>query len=148
MAEQLQPPAQIDEPPAGGPDRRTIVLPEVGDGLEVRSQPPGQPHQLDVALRLALQPPARRHLVDVAVDIELQQQTRMVARPARRLRNHAREPQRAKIERLDKRLDHPNRVLIRHVVVQELRKQHALPAIFTLDEPLHRQPHGYVVGQA
>ena len=69
-------PAQSDELPAGRPDRRAIVLPEVGDGLEVRRQAPRQPHHLDVALRLALQPPARRDLVDVAVDVDLQQQRR------------------------------------------------------------------------
>jgi len=50
VAEQVQLPAQIDEPATGGPDRRAVVLPEVGDGLEVRRQPSGQPHQLDVAL--------------------------------------------------------------------------------------------------
>jgi hypothetical protein len=47
MAEQVQSPAQIDEPAAGRPDRRAVVLPEVGDGLEVGSQPSGQPHLKD-----------------------------------------------------------------------------------------------------
>jgi hypothetical protein len=54
-------PAQQDEVRAGGLDRRAVVLAEVGDGLVVRRELAGQPHQLDVALRLALQPAARLH---------------------------------------------------------------------------------------
>jgi len=58
MGEQVQPPAQRDELPTRRPDRRAIVLSEVRDGLEVRRQPPSQPHHFDVALRLPLQPAA------------------------------------------------------------------------------------------
>ena len=73
----------------------SVVLAKVGDGLEVRRQPPGQPHHLDVAPSLPLQPPARRDLVEVAVDVELQHQARMVARPTRRRRpQHPRTPAR------------------------------------------------------
>lgn len=39
---------------------------EVGDSLEVRYQLAGQPHELDIATRLALQLPARRQLMQVA----------------------------------------------------------------------------------
>jgi hypothetical protein len=59
VSEQVQSPAQLDKPVAGGTGRRTVVLPEVGDGLEVGSQPSAQLHQLDVALGLSLQPAAR-----------------------------------------------------------------------------------------
>ena len=99
MGEQIQLPAQRDELAARRPDRRAVVLPEVGDGLEVRRQAPGQPHQLDVALRLPLQPPARGDLVDVAVDVDLQQHRRVVGRPARRLRKRTIKPQRARSSR-------------------------------------------------
>src|ERR1700730_17954391 len=68
MGEQTQLSAQSDELAASPPDRRAIVLPEVRDGLEVRRQTPGQPHQLDIATGLTLQPAARRDLVDVAVN--------------------------------------------------------------------------------
>ena len=134
-------PAQIDELAAGRPDRRAVVLPEVGDGLEVRRQPPGQPHQLDVALGLPLQPPARRDLVDVAVDVDLQQQ-RPDDRPAARSPPASTpvEPQRPQVQLVDEHVDHPDRVLLRHVVIQILRKQNALPAILTLDEALHLTP--------
>ena len=39
-------------------DGSSVVFAEVGDGLEVRFQMAGQPHQFDVSLRLALQTPA------------------------------------------------------------------------------------------
>lgn len=53
--------AQHDEVGAGRLDRLAVVLPNVGDGLVVGRQLPRQPHQLDVALRLALEPTARLH---------------------------------------------------------------------------------------
>jgi hypothetical protein len=34
-----------------------IIAPEIGDGFEIRSQAPGQPHQLDIAVTFALKPP-------------------------------------------------------------------------------------------
>ena len=145
MAEQVQSPAQIDEPAAGGSDRRAVVLPEVGDGLEVGSQPSGQPHQLDVALSLPLQPAARGDLVDVAVDIDLQQHTWMIGWPSGRLGNHPLEPKRPQVQLLDEHVDHSDRVLLRHIVVQELGKQNALPAVPTFDEALHLQLRSSVV---
>ena len=51
--------AQNDELTAYIADRFTVVFSEVGDGLAVRFQTPGQPHQFDVPLRFALQAPAR-----------------------------------------------------------------------------------------
>ncbi len=76
-------------------DGLAIVAAEVGDGLEVGRKLAGQPHQLDVAARLALQPPARLHLVEIAVEIELQQRRRMIARPPRRRRARKAKPLRS-----------------------------------------------------
>ena len=56
--EQLQVPAQLHEAAADVADALAVVVAEVGNGLEVGRQSTGQPHQLDIALRLALQPPA------------------------------------------------------------------------------------------
>ena len=75
--------AQQDELAADLADGFAVVAAEVGDRLEVRRQPPGEPDQLDVALRFALQPTARRHAVQVAVDVDLQQRRRVIRRPAR-----------------------------------------------------------------
>src|SRR5207244_12832384 len=58
---------------------------KIGDSLEVRHQPPRQPHQLQVALRLPLQPSARLDPVQIPVDVDLQQRRRVIARSSRRL---------------------------------------------------------------
>jgi hypothetical protein len=58
LGEQIQPAAKLDELATYRPDRRAVVAAEVGDGLEVRRQASGQPHQLDIALRFPLQSPA------------------------------------------------------------------------------------------
>ena len=73
---------QLDELPAHSADRLAVVLPKVGDRLEVRHQSAGEPDQLDVALGLTLQPPARLDAVEVPVDVDLQQRRRVVRRPA------------------------------------------------------------------
>ena len=78
--------------PAGRPDRRAVVLPEVRNGLEVQRQALRQPHHLDVALALPLQPTGRSDLV-VAIDVDLQQRAGVIRRPSGRLGHNAREPQ-------------------------------------------------------
>jgi hypothetical protein len=80
MGEQIEPPAQRDELATGRPDRWTVVLSKVRDGLEVRHQSTGQPHLRNIALRLAFQPATRRDLADVAVDINLEQRAAVIGR--------------------------------------------------------------------
>src|SRR5207245_203417 len=67
--EQIEPPAQHDEFATDAADRLTVVPAEVGDGLEVRGQAPGQPHQLNVTLRLAFQAPTGLQAVEIPVDV-------------------------------------------------------------------------------
>ena len=73
-------------------DRSPAVLAEVGNRLVVRSEPAGQPHDLDIAPSLSLKPPARLNPIEIAVDVELQQDRRMIRRPARRLGSHSFNP--------------------------------------------------------
>ena len=105
----------------------------------------GQPHQLDVALGLPLQPAAGGDLVDVAVDIDLQQHARVIRRPSGRLRHDAREPKCPQVQLADEHVDHPDRVLLRDIVIQIFWKQDGLTAVLTLDEALHLRLRSSVV---
>ena len=69
-----------------------IVLPEIGDGFEIRYQTTRQPHHLDVALGLTLQAATGLNAIEVAVNINLQQSCGMIAGPASLLRDGALEP--------------------------------------------------------
>src|ERR1700730_9483076 len=100
---------------------------------------------LKAALGLPLQPAARGDLVDVAVDIVLEQHARMIGRAPGRLGNHPLEPKRPQVQLLDEHVDHSDRVLLRHIVVQELGKQNALPAVLAFNAALHRQLRSSVV---
>ena len=60
-----------------------------------------------------------------------------------RLRHDPRKPQHPKVKRVDERVDHPNRILLRDIVIQIFRKQDGLPTILTLDKTLHREPRSY-----
>ncbi|MDT4868107.1 hypothetical protein FQZ97_1030530 [compost metagenome] len=44
----------------------------------------------------------------------------------------------AKIEFIDKNIDHPYRVGVRHIVIQALGKQRVLTSMLSLDKTLHR----------
>jgi hypothetical protein len=57
---------------ADASDGLAVVFSDVSDGLEIRHQTTGKPHQLDVALDLALKAPARLNTVEIAVDVDLQ----------------------------------------------------------------------------
>jgi hypothetical protein len=62
---------------------------------------------------------------------------RVVGRPARRLGIDTAEPQGAKIQTLDKGLDHTNRIVLIDKIFKRFRKERFLAAIQTLDKPLH-----------
>jgi len=44
------------------------------------------------------------------------------------------------VKLVDEHVDHPNRVVLRYIVIQIFWKQDALPTILTLDEALHLKP--------
>jgi len=91
---------------------------EVGNGLEIGRQSTGQPHQLDVALRLSLPPPTRRDAIQITVDVELEQHPRVVRRaPADRWIS-ALETERLQVQLLDEGIDRPYRVVFADAVVQ------------------------------
>lgn len=71
------------ELPADAANGLAVVLAKVGDGFEVRSQSPGRPHQLEVALGLTLKAAAGLNPIQVAVDINLQQDRWVVGRTMR-----------------------------------------------------------------
>ena len=72
MSEESEPTAQPDELGAHRPDRRAACPSGSRHRLEVRGEPPDQPHQLDIALRFPFQPPARLHAVEIAVEVDQQ----------------------------------------------------------------------------
>src|SRR2546425_1734021 len=117
FAEQLKAPAQNHKLTADLTDSLAIVLPEIGDRLEIRHQAAGQPHQLDVALALPLQTPARLHPIEVSVDVNLQQRRRMVSWPSCRLRLYAAKPKPGKIKLIDKDVDRPDRIVLAQIVI-------------------------------
>ena len=141
-AEQVEPSAQDHELPEHGPEGGAVVASEVGDGLEVRLQAPDEPDHLDVAVRLGLQAPAGSHPVEVAVDVELQQVGRVVARPARGLRDDAGEAGPCEVQLVDEGLDEADRVVRADVVVHRLRQEQELRAVMSREMRHGRAYHG------
>jgi hypothetical protein len=64
----------------------------------------------------------------------------MIGRAARRLRHDARKSQRMQIQFVDEDVDHPHRIVLSHVIVEELGEQNALRSVFTLNKALHQEP--------
>lgn len=116
--EQAQLSAQNNELAAHGPDGGAIGLTEIGDRLEVGGQPPGQPHQFDVALGLTLKPPARLDPVQIPVKVDLEHRRRMIGWTPRISWRHSSKPQRLQIQRVDESLDRPTRIVLRHIIIK------------------------------
>lgn len=83
--ERMEAAAERHEGPADLADRGAVVLPEVGDRLEVLREPAGQPDQLEIAPTLTLQSPRRLDLVQIAVETDPQHEPRMIDGVAGRL---------------------------------------------------------------
>lgn len=137
IGEQPKPLAQNDELPADAADGLAILLAEIGNGLVIRRQSPGQPHQFDIPLCLSFQVPAGLNPIEIAVDVELEKNRRMVGRPPCGRRLDTVEPHLTKIEFIDKDIFDANRIRFGNVVVEHFRQQRALCPTLTLNESLH-----------
>jgi hypothetical protein len=118
---------------AGPHDRCTVVASKVRNRLEVRRQPAQKPHDLDIARTLALQPARRAHFVKVAIKIKLQQIPRIIGRPPYHCRHRPPEPEPPHVETVHKRVDHPNRRIRCHIVLNRRRQQRCLTTILALN---------------
>ncbi|MCY1233799.1 hypothetical protein D9M72_463560 [compost metagenome] len=137
LGEQLELTAHADEALADIADADAVVVTKVGDGLEVRSESAGEPHQLDVALGFAFQAPAGLDTVQVAVDVELEKHRRVVRRPTGSSGVRAFEAECLKIKFLDEGLDDSHRVVFADIVIKTFRQQRDLLSVFAFDESLH-----------
>lgn len=137
LGEQIELATQHDELPADIANGFAVVTPEVGNGFEVRSQSPGQPHQLEVALAFALQATAGLNAVEVAVDVDLQHHGRVIGRSPSYGRSDPIELQSRQIELLDEGFDHTDRVVFGDEVIQAFGKQADLRPARLFDESLH-----------
>src|SRR5712671_2336777 len=111
LRQQAHLPAQLDKSCANLPDRGTIVLAEVGDGLVIRREPSGQPHHLEIAAGLALETTARLHAVQIAVDVEFEQHTRTIRGPTDPCRVDPLKAEIAQIQCLNEHIDRANRIV-------------------------------------
>ena len=142
LGEQLELPAQLNEAGTGVADARAVVMPEVGDGLEVWRQPASKPHELDVALGFALQAPAGRDAVEVAVDVQLEQHAGVIGRTAGDSRRGTCEVQRREIQGIDEGVHGTHWVVFGNVVIQALGQQRDLLTVLDTDDVLVRLPDG------
>ncbi len=61
----------------------------------------------------------------------------MIGRPPGRFRHDPGKAHGAEVEFVDEDFDDPDRIVLRHVIIQALGKQCRLPAILALDKSLH-----------
>jgi len=130
--------AKLNEARTDLAEPQAVVLAEVRDRLVIRHEPAQQPHDFDIATGLSLQPPARLHPVKVAVDVKLQENRGMVRRPSGRRRVHPIEAHFRQIERIDKHVDHANRVAFVNEIIEAFGQQRRLPTIRLFNEATHQ----------
>ena len=130
--------AEIDGLTADPPDRRAVVLAEVGDGFDIGRQPTAEPDQFEIALGFPLQATAGLNAVETAVRVELEERRRVVAGAAGRFRVGSFGHQGEQIELPDENFDYPNRVVFGNILVKGIRQQRVLCPNRFFNESLHR----------
>src|SRR5690606_18922954 len=115
----------------------TVVAAEVRDGLEVRGEAAGQPHQLYIALAFALQPAAGLDAIEITVQVELQQHRGVIRRPTRCSRLCSIKTRADQVQLVDEDVHDPNGVVVCNEVIQALRQQRDLLPVLTFDVSRH-----------
>jgi len=77
--------------------------------------------------------------VEIAIHVDFQEHRRVIRGPAHVLRSDA-ETKTGKIELIDEKVDHPDRIVIRNIVFQLRRKHRSLTAIRPAYEAAHPIP--------
>src|SRR6266508_4273019 len=83
-AEELQLLTQQRKGTADLLDRLEVVFAKIGDRLEIRRELFEQPHQLNIASRLAFEQTRGAQSIEIAVDIQLEQISGMIGWAAKR----------------------------------------------------------------
>ena len=130
--------AELNELCASSTDGRTVVAPEICDGLVARHQSACQPHQFHIAPCLPLEPAAGRDPVQIAMD---EQPGRPVRAAAWRWK-----PSAARSSSSTKNIDNTNKIVFSYPVIQTLRKKCSLIPANTLDETRHVKLHNPMKG--
>src|SRR6266550_2662789 len=118
VGEEVQATTQDDKFFADLMNRLAVIFAKVGNGLEVRDQPTGEPNQFNIALRFPFQASARLNAVEVAINVDLEQCSGMVSRSTRYFGLHAVETQLLQIEFIDEDINDPDRIICRDVLVE------------------------------
>jgi hypothetical protein len=127
--EQFQLPAQHRELPVHRPQRLEVVLPEVGDGFEVRRQLAQQPDHFHVAMAFGLQQPRGANPMQIAVEIQFEQRRRIVGRTARGRALGLGKTQRVQIQRPDEGVQEAHGVFGGDVILQPFGEEQRLGAV-------------------
>jgi hypothetical protein len=64
----------------------------------------------------------------------------MISRPTSLLRHNTRKAQRFQVQFVNEDIDDADRIVFRHIIVEKLGEQNALPSVLTLDKALHQEP--------
>ena len=78
--------------------------------------------------------------IEVSVDVDLKQGRGMVGRAARRTWLHAAKTLLAEIKLINENVNHANRIVFVHILIQPLREQSTLVTVLAFDKARHRIP--------
>ena len=113
---------------------------EVRNRLVIRREPAQQPHNLDIASGFSFQPPARLNPIQISIDIKLQEDRRMIRRPTSCRRVHPSETHFGQIERINKYVNHADRVTSVNEIIEAFGQERRLSTIRLFNEAPHQPP--------
>ena len=114
--------AQYNELFADTADCLAVVLAKVGNGLEVRHQPTGQPHQFNVTSRFPLKTPAGLNAIQITVNVDLEENGRVIGRATGGCRIYPFESELAQIKLIHIYVNDTHRIGFGYIVVEHFRE--------------------------
>src|SRR5262249_41770735 len=94
-------------------------------------------------MALALEPPARLHAIEIAVDVELEVDRGVIPRPSDVQPLDRLEANFLKINPVNDRIDHANRITLAAPVIEPSRQQRQPPPTRLLNDPRHLSPRRF-----
>lgn len=128
-AEEIELAAEENELAMNRLERFEIILPEIGDGLEVGSEFAEEPDDFDIAMAFRFERAGRTDAMEIAVEIELEQRGGIVRRPACVSTTRPGKAEREEIERGDEGIEETDGIIGRNVIVERFGKEQRLGAI-------------------
>src|SRR6266545_2979632 len=114
-------------------DRLEVIFAKIGDRLEIRRELFEQPHELNIASRLAFEETRGAQSVEIAIDIQLEQISWMVGGTATWCSHGAEKAELVKLKLINKGINEADWIVVGDIFIERRRKEYECVTLDALD---------------